>query len=352
MRFIKGSCLALLVAVFVVAGAMARSAAPRSLAAGSRPNVLIIVADDLGYTDLGVFGSEIHTPNLDRLARTGTILTNYYSSPLCAPTRAMLLSGTDHHLAGEGMMGMAVDDAPGYKGYLNHRVVSLATRLQSAGYHTYMAGKWHLGNEADQSPTARGFERSFTLLDGAATHFHDRGGGMGSVAHYRDDGRLVESLPADFYSTTYYTDRMLEYFRSHAATDVRSSRISPTPHRTGRSRPGTMNRAVPRTVQGRLGTPASAALRRLEGGGHGDERCPAAESSARLSLLGFAERPGEGRELADHGSVCRHDRAYGHRDRSRARLSARFRPARAHIDHVPVGQWRQGRHHAGRPERQ
>jgi arylsulfatase len=216
MRLFKECALLVLVVVCLLASRGAPSAARQRLAAGSRPNVLIIVADDLGYTDLGVFGSEIHTPNLDRLAKTGTILTNYYSSPLCAPTRAMLLSGTDHHLAGEGLMGMAVDDAPGYEGYLNHRVVSLATRLQSAGYHTYMAGKWHLGNEEDQSPTARGFERSFTLLDGAATHFNDMGGGLGTTAHYRDDGKLVQSLPQNFYSAVYYTDKMLEYLKSRA----------------------------------------------------------------------------------------------------------------------------------------
>jgi arylsulfatase len=139
---------------------MAMSAETGRLAPGSKPNVLVILADDMGYTDLGAFGGEISTPNLDRLAAAGTILTNYYSSPVCAPTRAMLLSGTDPHRAGEGIMGTAVEDAPGYEGFLNHRVVSLPSRLQAAGYHTYMAGKWHLGEKDDQSPSVRGFEHS------------------------------------------------------------------------------------------------------------------------------------------------------------------------------------------------
>jgi arylsulfatase A-like enzyme len=205
------------VAVGVVAlgSMMTMAAEPRRLAPGSRPNVLVIVADDMGYTDLGAFGGEIRTPNLDRLAAAGTILTNYYTAPLCAPTRAMLMSGTDHHRAGEGRMGMPVADAPGYEDYLNHRVVSLPARLQTAGYHTYMAGKWHLGLKDDQSPAVKGFERSFVLLQGGADHFTKPSGAGGMEATYRDDGKVVP-LPQDFYSTTYYTDKMLGYLKEHA----------------------------------------------------------------------------------------------------------------------------------------
>jgi arylsulfatase A-like enzyme len=194
---------------------MAMSAESRRLAPGSRPNVLVIVADDMGYTDLGAFGGEIHTPNLDRLAAAGTILTNYYSSVACAPTRSMLLSGTDNHRAGEGRMGMAVEDAPGYEDYLNHRVVSLPSRLQAAGYHTYMAGKWHLGQKDDQSPSVRGFEHSFVLLQAASEHFALPPGTTGMGGIYRDDGKVVP-IPQDFYSTTYYTDKMLGYLKQNA----------------------------------------------------------------------------------------------------------------------------------------
>ena len=208
--------LSLLAGVAALGATMAMSAEPRPLAPGSRPNVLVIVADDMGYTDLGAFGGEIHTPNLDRLAAAGTILTNYYAAPLCAPTRAMLLSGTDHHRAGEGNMGTVVEDAPGYEDYLNHRVASLPTRLQTAGYHTYMAGKWHLGLKDDQSPAVRGFERSFVLLQGGSDHFVKPSGVEGGIdGTYRDDGKLVP-LPPDFYSTTYYTNKMLGYLKEHA----------------------------------------------------------------------------------------------------------------------------------------
>jgi arylsulfatase len=174
--------------------------------------VLVILADDMGY-DLGIYGGEIKTPNLDKLAKSGTILTNYYTAPLCAPTRAMLLSGTDNHRAGEGLMDTSVPDAPGYEGYLNHRVVSLATRLKDSGYHTYMAGKWHLGRADDQSPTARGFERSFALLDGAGDHFSLKGQ---STTYYREDGKMLDKLPDNFYSTITYTDKMLSYLKSNA----------------------------------------------------------------------------------------------------------------------------------------
>jgi len=183
----------------------------KPLAAGSRPNILLIVADDLGYNDVGMFGSEIHTPNIDKLARNGTILTNYYTAPLCAPTRAMLMSGTDSHRAGEGLIDMQVGGAPGYEGYLNHRVVSLATRLSEVGYHTYMSGKWHLGYEEDQSPRTHGFERSFVLTGGGADHFGSRQGAI--RASYREDGKLVESLPQNFYSSTYYADKMISYLK-------------------------------------------------------------------------------------------------------------------------------------------
>jgi arylsulfatase len=200
------------VGVVAMGSMMTMAAEPRRLAPGSRPNVLVIVADDMGYTDLGAFGGEIRTPNLDRLAAAGTILTNYYAAPLCAPTRAMLMSGTDHHRAGEGRMGMPVADAPGYEDYLNHRVVSLPARLRTSGYHTYMAGKWHLGLKDDQSPAVKGFERSFVLLQGGADHFVKPSGAGGMEATSRDDGKVVP-LPQDFYSTTYYTDKMLGYLK-------------------------------------------------------------------------------------------------------------------------------------------
>lgn len=140
-----------------------------------RPNFLVIVADDLGFSDIGAFGGEIATPNLDALAIAGLRLTDFHTASTCSPTRSMLLTGTDHHIAGIGTMAEALTPElagkPGYEGHLNERVVALPELLREAGYQTLMAGKWHLGLKPEQTPHARGFERSFSLLPGAANHY-------------------------------------------------------------------------------------------------------------------------------------------------------------------------------------
>lgn len=192
----------------------------------ARPNILLIVADDLGYSDIGFLGSEVRTPVLDTLASEGLVLTNFHVSPTCSPTRAMLLSGTDSHPAGLGTMAGEADEnqegQPGYEGYLSDRVVSVASLLRDSGYHTYMAGKWHLGTEEQQGPHRRGFDRSFALLTGGASHFADavRLTKSEEPAPYREDGSPV-SLPEDFYSTEFYTDRLIHYIREGLSDDGR-----------------------------------------------------------------------------------------------------------------------------------
>lgn len=180
-----------------------------------RPNFLIILADDLGFSDIGAFGGEIHTPNLDRLVREGVQLTNFHTSVTCSPSRAMLLTGTENHVAGLGTMAETI--APnqkgrrGYEGYLNFDVVSLAEVMQAEGYATSMAGKWHLGLEEEQGPAARGFERSYALLQGGGGHFDQTGlAAFSPKALYREDGALVD-LPGDFHSTGFFTDRIIAY---------------------------------------------------------------------------------------------------------------------------------------------
>lgn len=183
--------------------------------AAARPNILFIMADDLGYSDLGAFGSEIRTPNIDGLAKQGRIYTNMYATPLCAITRAELLSGTDHHLVGLGTMlppkGKQVG-APGYEGHLTDRALSIAEVLRDSGYHTYMAGKWHLGTEAEHSPKARGFESSYALLPGGGDHFLASPEKLSDTEKrtllYRDNGELVQP-PRDYYSTDFFTDRLI-----------------------------------------------------------------------------------------------------------------------------------------------
>lgn len=187
--------------------------------AGAKPNILYIVADDLGYSDISAFGGEIHTPNLDNLVKTGRILTNYHTSTVCAVTRSMLYSGTDHHLVGEGTMGEPTDERkglPGYEGYLNNHALSIAELLKDGGYHTYIAGKWHLGSKLNaaenKTPDQWGFERSFTLLGGATgNHFgHDKA----SAKTYTENGQFVTLPPTDangqpWYDSNVYTQKLI-----------------------------------------------------------------------------------------------------------------------------------------------
>jgi arylsulfatase len=181
-----------------------------------QPNILLIVADDLGYSDIGSFGGEIATPTLDRLASEGMQLSNFHVLPSCSPSRSVLLSGTDNHVAGMGTMGEVLtpemEGHPGYVGYLNFEVAALPEVLQAGGYHTYMAGKWHLGHEADTTPYARGFDETFALLPGGGSHWADqRPLSPPQTMVYSRNGQKVESLPDDFYSTTYYTDTILNF---------------------------------------------------------------------------------------------------------------------------------------------
>jgi arylsulfatase A-like enzyme len=184
------------------------------------PNVLVIVVDDVGFNDLSIHGSEIQTPNIDKLMRDGVALTNFHVAPNCSPTRSMLMSGTDSHIAGLG--GMAESLAPnqkgrsGYEGHLNFSVAALPEVFQDAGYHTYMTGKWHLGLTEETSPAARGFDKSFILGQGGAGHFSNMLQLFGPAkAIYREDGKQLDSLPSDFYSTKFYTERMIEYIDSN-----------------------------------------------------------------------------------------------------------------------------------------
>jgi arylsulfatase len=180
-----------------------------------KPNVLLIVVDDMGYSDIGAFGGEIATPTIDGLAEAGVRMTNFYVGPTCSPTRSMLISGNDNHVAGLGNMNEALTPnqvgRPGYEGYLNNRVVSVASLLQKAGYHTYMAGKWHLGEKPEHDPSKRGFEKSFTLLEGGASHFDDEWMMYANYTPtYRENG-VRTHVPSGFYSTEFYTNKTIQY---------------------------------------------------------------------------------------------------------------------------------------------
>ncbi|KAL1851674.1 hypothetical protein Daus18300_012483 [Diaporthe australafricana] len=146
----------------------------------SRPNFLFILADDLGFSDIGCYGAEIDTPNIDRLAAEGVRMLNQHAAAACSPTRAMLMSGTDAHLGGLGVLieyknseqgAKRWSGKAGYEGYLNEDVATLPEILQDNGYFTAMSGKWHLGMRASQGPWQRGFQKAFAMLPGCCNHY-------------------------------------------------------------------------------------------------------------------------------------------------------------------------------------
>ena len=191
--------------------------------AEERPNIVLIIADDVGFSDIGAYGSEIRTPNIDALARQGVQLTNYHAAPTCGPSRSMLLTGVDHHLAGSGINRAGLfrlpelRGRPGYEGYLNDSVVTFASLLNDAGYHTYATGKWDPGTRPGQLPVDHGFEKSFVLAAGGGSHFDDMAGTTRPVAvlPYFENENKVEKLPEDFYSSAFYTDRIIDYINSN-----------------------------------------------------------------------------------------------------------------------------------------
>jgi arylsulfatase len=181
------------------------------------PNILVILLDDVGFSDLGAYGSEIRTPNIDRIASRGVSFGDFHVSMTCSPTRAMLLSGIDNHLVGLGNMATMASSnqkgQAGYEGYLTDSVETIASQLQRGGYKTYMTGKWHLGFDEKHQPHSRGFDRSFALLDAGASQFSDMRGLIEyrPKATYVDDGKVVESLPPDFHTSEYFASKLIEF---------------------------------------------------------------------------------------------------------------------------------------------
>lgn len=208
MSLVRNALAALLLSALPLT---ATYAAPAS----KRPNFLVIVADDMGYSDIGAFGGEIDTPNLDQLALAGLRLTEFHTAPACSPTRAMLLTGSDSHRVGLGAMAEITQanqrGLPGFEGYLRADAPTIAERLRAAGYRTLFAGKWHLGMKPEQDPHARGFQHSFSLPAGGSNYFgvDFRAG----TTLYREDGVSVKSLPDDFYSTDYFGDKLAAQIR-------------------------------------------------------------------------------------------------------------------------------------------
>jgi arylsulfatase A-like enzyme len=206
----------LIVSVMFLIGQVAYSQPSKSKTEEKRPNIVIILGDDLGYSDMGMFGSEIKTPNLDALANAGVRFTNFYTHASCSPTRSMLLTGQDTHINGLGAMDeWTAPDQMGKKGYegnLSTSLVSLPQLLKDAGYHTYMVGKWHLGKAPDKIPAARGFERDFTLLDGMGSYWDMTNmTALNPKSVFTEDGKYLTKLPKNYYATETYTDKMISF---------------------------------------------------------------------------------------------------------------------------------------------
>jgi arylsulfatase/uncharacterized sulfatase len=187
--------------------------------AAQQPNIILILADDLGFTDIAPYGSEISTPSLTALANEGIQFTNYHTAASCASSRAMLLTGVDNHRAGVSNIPEAIP--PGlsafdnYRGVLGNNVVTVATLLEDAGYHTYMAGKWHLGKERHQLPSRRGFERTVAMADTGADNWEQKPYiPIYKKANWFADGEEME-LPEDFYSSRFLIDKTIEFIDSN-----------------------------------------------------------------------------------------------------------------------------------------
>ena len=188
-----------------------------------RPNVVLILADDLGFTDIAPFGSEIDTPNIARLAASGLSFTNYHTAANCAPARAMLLTGVDSHRNGVPNIPESIPPEQlaydHYQGVLSQNVVTLASLLRGSGYHTYMTGKWHLGHTPELLPSARGFERTIAMADTGADNWEQRTYlPIYDEAHWYADGEK-HTLPDDFYSSEYFIDKTIEFISANESDD-------------------------------------------------------------------------------------------------------------------------------------
>jgi arylsulfatase len=178
--------------------------------APKRPNIVLIMADDMGFSDIGCYGSEIKTPNLDALAANGTRFTQFYNTGRCCPTRASLLTGLYSHQAGVGMMD-GDHGLPGYRGFISERSATLAEMLKTGGYKTLMVGKWHVGANRPHWPVDRGFDRYYGLVDGGSSYFSiDKG------RTFVNDDRKIDPVNEDFYVTDAFSDAAVNYVAEYA----------------------------------------------------------------------------------------------------------------------------------------
>ena len=211
---IGGSRRAAIIAIAALIGAFPVQAQPAK-PAPDHPNIVILLADDWGFSDVGSFGAEFATPNIDALAYAGVRFSNFHVAGSCSPSRAMLQTGVMNHRNGLGNMPETIPDEhrgkPGYDTVLNHRVVTIGELLKAAGYRTYLTGKWHLGSDGTRLPHARGYDRAFSLADAGADNFEQRPiEGMYDKANWTENGKPA-TLPKNYYSSRFVVQRMIDY---------------------------------------------------------------------------------------------------------------------------------------------
>jgi len=193
--------------LFVAAADLLASDSLGVTPSSTRPNIVIVMADDLGFSDIGCYGGEIKTPNLDQLAEHGLRFNQFYNCGRCCPTRAALLTGLHQHQVGVGHM-TGNSQRPAYQGFLNRRCATIAELLRSAGYRTMMAGKWHVGGAPGQWPLDRGFDRYFGCPTGGGFYFRET-----SLRKQRSLvlDHDVTDFPSDGYVTDLFSDHALSF---------------------------------------------------------------------------------------------------------------------------------------------
>lgn len=214
----KKICLWVIAAIIFLPFSMVSAQVIKPVHAKKRPNIIIILADDMGYSDIGCFGSDTQTPNLDAMAKGGLRMTQFYNASRCCPTRASLLTGLYQHQVGVGdMVNTRAESA--YQGYLNQNCVTIAEALKLGGYNTLMAGKWHVGQSPEHWPVKRGFDHYFGLIDGASSYFTP-------TMPYRPNQKLTIALDdkeftpgPNWYSTDEYAKYAVKFIEGNQKTN-------------------------------------------------------------------------------------------------------------------------------------
>lgn len=181
-----------------------------------------MLVDDLGFSDIGAYGSEISTPNLDKMARNGKRFTQFYNTSRCCPSRAALQTGVYNHQAGIGFMNKNLGVAS-YQGYLNREVITIAEGLKTQGYVTMMSGKWHVGNLPEQWPIARGYDKSFALVGGTSNYFYPHPFKLRDVDFFVLNDKKLESYTTEQKSDDYYLTDDITRYALHFLDETKNS---------------------------------------------------------------------------------------------------------------------------------